>query len=143
MSFPCMRDDLTQTDGRTQHQVSAATALPHRANFLQRGGKLCAGAADPQMLEPRARARNETDVAPGNAQRFGDELHQRRAAARTRTFSTLRPSASCATPSMASRPPRGVSRTVTTTLSAVAVHGRAMIKLRTRWGGYRARCSSE
>src|SRR6516164_706133 len=40
-----------------------------------------------------------------------------RAAARTRTFSTLRPSASCATPSMASRPPRGVSRTTTTTPS--------------------------
>jgi hypothetical protein len=41
--------------------------------------------------------------------------------ARTRTFSTTRPSASVSTPSIVSRPPFGVSRTVTITPSAAAV----------------------
>ena len=36
-------------------------------------------------------------------------------AARTRAFNTLRPSASCSMPSMASRPPLGVSRTSSVT----------------------------
>src|SRR5262245_20687548 len=65
-------------DGRTQHQVSAATALPHHADFLQRGGKRSAGAADPQLLEPRARARNQAHVAHGDAEGPGDELDKRR-----------------------------------------------------------------
>src|SRR6266478_732827 len=55
-----------------------STALPHRANFLQRGGKRSAGAADPQLLEACARASNEAHVAHGNAEGLGDELHERR-----------------------------------------------------------------
>ena len=45
-------------------------------------------------------------------------------AARTRTFSTLRPSASCSMPSTASRPPFGVSRTISVTPSGAIVQGR-------------------
>src|ERR1700692_228081 len=44
-------------------------------------------------------------------------------AARTRALKTARPSARRSTPSIASRPPRGVSRTSMTAPSAVAVHG--------------------
>jgi len=44
-------------------------------------------------------------------------------AARTRAFSTLRPSDSVSTPSMASRPPLGVSRIQTTRPSASAAQG--------------------
>src|SRR5260370_797184 len=47
------------------------------------------------------------------------------AAARTRAASTVRPSASRATPSTASRPPFGVRRTETTTPPVAADHGRA------------------
>ena len=47
------------------------------------------------------------------------------AAARTRTFSTLRPSASCSIPSTASRPPFGVSRTVSVMPSGVTIQGLA------------------
>ena len=56
--------------------------------------------------------------------------------ARTRTASTARPSDSVSMPSTASRPPFGVSRTVTVTPSGAAVHGRAM-RVRSRWD----RCS--
>src|SRR5262245_42507446 len=45
------------------------------------------------------------------------------AAARTRTLSTQRPSASCSIPSMASRPPLGVSRTASATPSCETVQG--------------------
>ena len=48
------------------------------------------------------------------------------AAARTRTLSTLRPSASCSMPSMASRPPFGVSRTASVTPSADTSQGRSL-----------------
>ena len=47
-----------------------------------------------------------------------------RGAARTRAFSTLCPLARRSIPSMASRPPRGVSRTATASPPAVTDHGR-------------------
>ena len=46
------------------------------------------------------------------------------AAARTRALSTLRPSARSSMPSIRSRPPRGVRRTLTRRPSAHAAHGR-------------------
>ena len=48
-------------------------------------------------------------------------------AARTRTLSTGRPSLVSSMPSIASRPPLGVSRTVRTMPSAAAAHGRPAI----------------
>src|SRR5262245_17696652 len=64
------------------------------------------------------------------------------AAARTLALSTARPSANCAIPSIASRPPFGVSRTVNSRPSGVDVQGGAGAKLNRRSAGCRARSRS-
>ena len=133
----------------TRPRSSAAMVLPSMIRAVMclsgddpyRFGQILSSASASAMADPsifrrftrdvcpliKLTARGGTPIAFAISRTSASLASPSLGAARTRTRNTERPSAVCSTPSMASRPPLGVSRTVSEIPPAVAAHGRAAI----------------